>query len=147
MADLIRWNPVWDWLEFGGDRDRFFGGGLTPFRILEEATYEYPPIESFRSNGSVVVRMDLPGVKPEDVHVDLKDGFLTIKGERKREKEIASEALLREEVCYGPFERSFALPEVKGDEIKARYHEGVLEITAPLKEKYTPKKIAVEVEK
>ena len=147
MADLIRWNPIWDWPEFGGDRGRFFGGGLKPFRILEETTCECPPIESFRSNGSVVVRMYLPGVKPEDVHVDMKDGYLTIKGERKRDKKIAKEALLREEVCYGPFERSFALPKVKADGIKARYHEGVLEITAPLEEKYTPKKIAVEVEK
>ena len=147
MANLMRWSPICDLMAMSGEWDQFFGEEVSPFRMVEGASCECPPIESFRTNGSVVVRMDLPGVKPEDVHVDMKEGCLTIRGERKREKEIASAAVLREEVCYGPFERSLAMPEVKEDEITARYHEGILEITAPLKEKYTPKRIQVEVEK
>ena len=147
MANLIRWNPIRDLMEVTCDWDRGWEEEITPFRILEGNTYGYPPVESFRSNGNIIVRMDLPGVKAEDVHVDLKDGRLTIKGERKREKEIGTEAVLREEVCYGPFERNFALPHVKADAVKARYHEGVLEITAPVEERYIPKKIEVQVEK
>jgi HSP20 family protein len=147
MANLIKWSPIWDLMDVRRDWDPFFEEEIGPFRIVEGATCECPPVESFRSNGNVVVRMDLPGVRAEDVHVGLHDGYLTIKGERKREKEFASEAVLRDEVCYGPFERNFAMPHVKAEEIKARYHEGVLEITAPLEERYTTKKIEVEVEK
>jgi HSP20 family protein len=75
-------------------------------------------------------------------------GSLTIEGERKRGSEIGEDALFRDELCYGSFRRSVEIPDgVKTDQIKAKYHDGVLEITAPVGEEHLPKKIEVEIQK
>jgi HSP20 family protein len=114
----------------------------------EEDYCACPAVESFRHNGSFVIRVDLPGVNPRDVHLTADQGCLTIEGERKRSEEIEEGSFLRDEVCYGSFRRSLAIPEgVKAEQIKAKYHDGILEITAPVEEEYLPKKIEVEVQK
>jgi HSP20 family protein len=105
-------------------------------------------VESFHHNGGFVVRVDLPGVNPQDVHLTAAQGSLTIEGERKRSSEIGEDSLFRDERCYGSFRRSVEIPDgVKTDQIKAKYHDGVLEITAPMEKKALPKKVAVEIEK
>ncbi len=110
------------------------GGSCTP-----------PPVESFRNEGSYVIKVDLPGVNPKDVHLTFEGGYLTIEGERKRLQEVQESSMLRDEVCYGTFRRSLYIPErIKAEQIKARYHDGVLEITAPVDEKFLPRKIEVE---
>ena len=92
-----------------------------------------------------MIKVDLPGVNPKDVHLTFEGGYLIIEGERKRIHEVEESSILRDEVCYGAFRRSLYFPEgIKADQIKAKYHDGVLEITAPLDEKLLPKKIEVE---
>jgi len=104
-----------------------------------------PKVESYRKNGSYVIKADLPGVKAKDIQVTMENGCLTIKGERRTEKEDKKKKVEREEVFYGSFERSMPIPEgLKTEEIKAQYHDGVLEITAPVEEKFLPKKIEIE---
>jgi HSP20 family molecular chaperone IbpA len=114
---------------------------------LEEGYCISPAVESYRKSGAYVVRVDLPGVDPRDVQLTFEGNHLTIEGERKRE-EPDEELLLREEVCYGPFRRTLYIPgEIKGDEVKANYREGVLEIRAPLGRTYEeglPQRIKVE---
>ena len=73
---------------------------------------------------------------------------LPLQGERKVDKEIKEKEVLRREMFYGYFRRALAVPDgIKAEQIKAKYHDGVLEITAPIKERYPSKKIEVRVEK
>jgi HSP20 family protein len=148
MANLIRWSPMRDILRWDRGLDEFFGDLMGPLEVGDESSCVCPRVESFRRNGSYVVRVDLPGVNPKDVHLTAENGCLTIEGERKREEGIEESSVLHDEFCYGAFKRSMAIPEgVKAEEIKARYHDGILEITAPMEEHYLPKRIEVEVQK
>jgi len=148
MATLISWSPMTDLTDFGWNIDRLFRDLMEPAEFSEEAYCISAPMESFRHNGSFVVRVDIPGVNPQDVHLTAEQGRLTIEGERKRSSEIGEDSLFRDELCYGSFRRSVELPDgVKTDQIKAKYHDGVLEITAPVGEEHLPKKIEVEIQK
>ena len=145
MASLTRWNPMRDFMRFGFDFDQFFREFAEPEEAMEGGYCAPPPVESFRQDGSYTIKVDLPGVNPKEVHLTFEGGYLVIEGERKRVHEIEESAMLRDEVCYGPFRRSLYIPEgIKADQIKAKYHDGVLEITAPVDEKYLPRKIEVE---
>ena len=148
MAMLIRWNPSRDLMDWGWNIDEFLRDFLEPTEFFEKGYCTSPPVESFRHNGSFVVRVDLPGVNPRDLHLTADQGSLTIQGERKRGSEIGEDARLRDELCYGSFRRSVEIPDgVKTDQIRAKYHDGVLEITAPVGEEHLPKKIEVEIHK
>jgi len=121
MATLIRWSPMRDLMDFGWNGDRFFWDFMEPAEFSEGEYCISPPVESFRHNGSFVVRVDLPGVNPRDVHLSADPGRLTIEGERKRSSETREDALLRDELCYGSFRRSVEIPDgVKIDQIKAK---------------------------
>jgi HSP20 family protein len=146
MANLMRWNPLGDMITWDRNVDELFSAFGEPIEFLEEGSCVCPRVESYRHNGSFVVKVDLPGVNPNDVHLTADQGCLTIEGERKRSEQIEEGARIHGEVCYGSFRRSMAIPEgVKADQIKAKYHDGVLEITAPVEEHSLPKKIEVEV--
>jgi HSP20 family protein len=120
-------------------RDSFFrdlsGGAWNPAVDIEE------------KDGKLIVKADLPGVKKEDIHVELKDGYLTVRGERKMEKEDKKKNYHRIERAYGSFERSFVMPEgVNEKEIHASFKDGVLELTLPVPEGTKHKAIDVKVE-
>ncbi len=115
-----------------------FRGLLNPwtFRpwITAAGGHPYPPTtDVFTRNGDIVVRVELPGIDPaKDVTVSLEDGELTVKGERKQDREISEEGFLRKESTFGYFERHVFVPEeTKEAEIKATYSDGVLEIVVP----------------
>lgn len=145
MASLVRWNPMGDLMRFGLDFDPFFREFAEPEEAMEGGYCTSPSVESFRHDGSYVIKMDLPGVNSKDVHLTFEGGYLIIEGERKRLHEIEEGSMLWDEVCYGAFRRSLYIPEgIKADQIKAKYHDGVLEITAPVDEKFLPRKIEVE---
>ena len=95
-----------------------------------------------------VVRTELPGVKEEDVHVNIEGNILTFTGERKSEEEISKEHYHRTERYYGSFCRSFAIPDsVDRDKIKATFKSGMMKLDLPKKEEVKPKEIKIEVEK
>lgn len=92
------------------------------------------------------ITVDLPGMKPEDFTVELKDGQLWISGERKQEKEEKGKTWHRVERQYGQFRRVFPLgSEVNADEVQAEYKDGVLRITVPKSESVRPRRIEVKV--
>ena len=94
--------------------------GFTPTVNTREGEYAYH------------VEVDLPGVKKEDIHVDLKDDVLTISGERKTKKEIKEKDYYKMESSYGKFQRSFTLPEnTDAENIEANSKDGVLEVVIP----------------
>jgi HSP20 family protein len=121
--------------------DRMFEGfGGPSFRlpslrdraVSEGATWT-PGIDVFERGGRLVTKIDLPGVKKEDVKVEVADGNLTISGERQSEAEEKKENYYRCEREYGSFYRSVPLPEgVKIEDVKATFTDGVLEVSIPM---------------
>jgi HSP20 family protein len=109
--------------------------GPWPFRPLFALTsgrHFLPTADVFARNGELVVKLDLPGVDPKDIHVKLVDNELIVMGERKADKETKEEVYHRKESVYGLFERHMSVPKgVKEGEVKAEYVNGVLEISMP----------------
>ncbi len=117
------------------------------FEEFEETEALAPPIESLVKGGNLVVRADVPGLDPKDLEVSVLHNVLTIKGERKSEKEVKDKDYLRREVSYGSFERRMSLPEgAATDKVKASFKNGVIEVTIPLAKQVESKKIPLEVE-
>jgi HSP20 family protein len=106
-----------------------------------------PRIDVIKKEGELVLRADLPGVKPDDIKVEVEDGVLTVSGEHEEKTEEEKERYLRRERRYGSFSRSMTLPEgVKSDDVEATTSDGVLELRIPVpapKEKPT-KTVKVE---
>lgn len=95
-----------------------------------------PQIEVFEREGELCVRADLPGMTKDDIHVDIADNALVIRGERKSEREEEEEGYYRTERSYGSFYRSIPLPEgVDAESADANFRNGVLEITMPAPER------------
>lgn len=92
----------------------------------------HPFVSSSECKDSYHINVDLPGVKKEDIDVNVKNGYMTISGERKESKKTEDEKILRVESSYGRFERGFALPEnADVENVKAECKSGVLEILIP----------------
>lgn len=91
-----------------------------------------PDVDVFQKNNELTIRADLPGLKREEVSVDIADDTVTIHGERKRESEEEREGYYRSERSYGSFSRVIPLPEgAITEQAKATFRDGVLEITMP----------------
>ncbi|HXM97311.1 MAG TPA: Hsp20/alpha crystallin family protein [Candidatus Dormibacteraeota bacterium] len=106
-----------------------------------------PAVDIFETEHELVVKADLPDVKPEELDVRVENNILTIRGERKFEKKVNESNYLRVERAYGAFSRSFSLANtVNSDAIKAAYKNGVLTLSIPKREEAKPKQIKVNVE-
>ncbi len=91
-----------------------------------------PVVDIFETDGIIILSAELPGVKIEDVDVEVNKNVLTLKGERKFQKNLSEEQYLRMERFYGTFQRVFNLPVVVDkDEVKANFKDGVLRVTLP----------------
>jgi HSP20 family protein len=111
-----------------------------------EATY-FPEIDVFEKDNRLVTKIDLPGLKKEDVKVEVTDGHLAISGERKTEMEEKKENYYRCEREYGSFYRAVPLPDgVKLEDVKATFVDGVLEVSIPLPAKPEAKVRTVEIQ-
>jgi HSP20 family protein len=103
--------------------------GRSPARQLEGVTEWAPAVDATAKNGDLVIRAELPGVKPEDVDISLQDNVLTISGERKAEQEEERGGYYIRERRYGSFSRSFNLPQGTDEsKVRARFENGVLEV-------------------
>ena len=143
MAALLPWRPF-------RELERIARRWDSPFRLFEEFENGFeenfvPAIESYVKDGNLVVRADVPGLEPKNIEVSVLGNVLTIKGERKNEKEVKKEDYLRREVSYGSFERRMTLPEgTATEQVKAAFRNGVLEITLPLAKAAVARKVAIE---
>jgi HSP20 family protein len=129
--------------------DEMFGGlGRRPAGRMAQATAEWAPsVDVLPKDGDLVVRAEMPGVKPEDVEVAVHNGVLTISGERKVDQEEERAGYYVRELRHGSFQRSMILPEgVDEEKIHARYQDGILEVAlegaAAARE---PRRIQIEV--
>ena len=140
--------------EMTSDFDRVFAEPWPSFfrwpalwRRAEREIGWYPEIDVFEKDNRLVTKIDLPGMKKEDVKVEVTDGHLTISGERKREREERTEEFYRCEREYGSFYRSVPLPEgAKVDEVKATFTDGVLEVSVPVPSRQETKPRKVEIQ-
>jgi HSP20 family protein len=104
-----------------------------------------PAFDVSETDAEIIVKAELPGMDVKDIDITLTDGLLTIKGERKMEKEDKKENYHRIERQFGSFSRSLNLGvTVKGDAIDASYKDGVLTVTLPKAEENKPKRIEVK---
>ncbi len=105
-----------------------------------------PPVDILETENDLVLKADLPDLQLEDIDVRVENQTLSIKGERRFEKEASEKGYHRIERSYGTFVRSFAVPNsVDSDKVSADYKNGVLTVTLPKKENAKPKQVKVEV--
>ena len=119
------------WSNFGG-QSQLFGGWS-------------PALDLYQNNDNVIARVELPGMRKEDIEISLHDGMLTINGERKSETPEGDKAE-RTERYVGKFRRSISVPTlVNANKVTANYRDGILTITLPKAEEAKPKQIKVDV--
>lgn len=152
---LVRWNPArdlaaWPSNLFGMQRemnkmfDNFFNG--TDQGEDYALTAWSPAVDIAEHDDEFTVKVELPGVSKDEVKITLESNILTIRGEKKQQKETKKENYHRVERSYGSFQRSFTMPAtVKTDKIDASFRDGILNIKLPKAEEAKPKQIEVKV--
>lgn len=136
------WNPFAELERIRREFDRLIEE-MWPREEVERAFA--PAVEMYETDNEIVVKAELPGVKKENIEVSIKDNTLHIRGEKKEEREEKTETIHRLERVYGKFERVLTLPvDVKAEEVKAEYKDGILEIRLPKSEVSKEKKIEIK---
>lgn len=142
---LVRWDPFAELQSMFAPSWR--SSGLLPRLSTDgDVTFEWSPTADIsETDKEYVIRASLPGVKKEDIKVNMREGLITIEGERKQEKEVNTEKFHRVESFYGTFARSFGLPDnIKADAVRSEYKDGVLAVHIPKAEKEKAKQIAIQ---
>lgn len=143
---LIRWRPEADFFSLRKSMDKLLNDFFAPFESQELGGLA-PALDVLEDKTSFIVKMEIPGIKRENIEVTVEEGVLTIRGEKKQEAEEKGKNFHRVERRYGTFSRSIALPgSVITDKIKANYKDGILTINIPKKEEAKAKQINITVE-
>src|SRR6201987_758688 len=146
MANLDRWDS------FRGTSpdsqlNRLFSDFFGRATQEQNLTAWAPAVDIYETEHELVVKADLPDVKPAELDIRVENNILTIRGERRFEKKVDEKNYLRVERTYGSFSRSFSLANtVNSEAIKADYKNGVLTLTVPKREEAKPKQIKVTVD-
>lgn len=140
------WRPFLDVDEWERRVEDLFGRPM--WRLPLEEKGWMPAVDLFEKDDKFIAKVELPGMKEEDIDVSVVGDTLNIKGEKKTETEVKEEDYYQSERSYGSFYRSISLPStVNADKIEACYEDGVLEVTLPKTAEVKPKKIAVSKKK
>ena len=143
---IERWHPFTELMSLRQAMDKLFEDSFVrPSRVLSTlGELGAPTLDIYQTPDEVVVKASLPGLKPEDVSIDITGETLTIKGETKAEQEIKKRDYIYQERRYGAFSRSLILPSgLKPDKAEATMEDGVLTLTIPKAEGVKPKAIKV----
>ena len=146
---LARWDPFRDLVALQDRMNRLFDESVRNVRTgdeaLSSATWS-PAVDIYETDSEVVLKAELPEVNQKDIDIQVENNTLTLRGERKLDKETKQENFHRIERAYGIFSRSFTLPStVDQERIKADYRDGILRISLPKREESKPKQIKVAV--
>ena len=145
--ELIRWNPMKDMFNLRHQMNHLFDGVLRPVVRGDSRLSmwnRYPTVDIYDNDENIVIKAELPGIDKKDIVIDVKNGVLTLKGERSFDNEVKEEKYYCRERTFGKFERVFRLPaDVDPEKISADYKDGVLKIDIPKPEEQKPKQIAV----
>lgn len=128
------------------EMDRFFDdwGRMTPARAYDERSFA-PACGVSESDEHYSMSVDLPGMRKEDIKIEMFNNMLTISGERRRESSEKDKKVQRYEKSYGFFKRSFTVPSsIEADKVEARYEDGVLELYLPKAQAAKPRHIEIQ---
>ncbi len=144
---LVKWNPAQGLMNRADVFDRWFDTFFNTDRGFSDDDRTFLPLVNVEeTDDDYRISAEIPGVKKEDLHVSFENNVLTIKAEKKREKEEKRENYHYAERYYGKFYRQIPVPSgVKIDDIDAGYKDGVLNIRVPKTEEVKPKEIAVKI--
>ena len=145
--DIMEWKPFKEVTKLRSEMDRlwddYFGRGRRAFK----AESWVPSVDVSETVDKIVVKAEIPGMDSKDIDISLSGDILTIKGEKKSEREEKEENYHLVERSYGTFARSLRLPVgVEADKIEASYKQGVLTVTCPKKEEVKAKPIEIKAE-
>jgi len=145
--ELIRWNPMRDMFSLRHQMNHLFDDVFKPV-VRGDSRLSMrdwnPRVDIYDNDENIVIKAELPGIDRKDIVIDVKDGVLTLKGERSFDNEIKEEKYYCRERTFGKFERVFRLPaKVDPEKISADYKDGILKIDIPKPEEQQPKQITV----
>ena len=146
---IARWDPFRDLNMLQDRMNRLFDDAGRPWRTDEPAatTSWSPSVDIFETEGEIVVKAELPGIDRKDIQLNLENNVLSLRGERKFQKETKDDNYHRIERSYGVFSRAFSIPATVDEErIRADYKDGVLKIVLPKKDQAKPKQIKIASE-
>lgn len=141
---IIRWDPFRDVVTLRDKMNRLFEDAVAARGEEKDMITSSwsPAVDIYETESELVLSAEIPGVDEKDIEIKIEDNTLSIKGERKFEKETREENYHRIERSYGSFYRSFSLPgTVDQEHIEARHEGGVLKIHMPKKPESKPKKV------
>ena len=145
--NLVRYNPTNGMASIYNHLGSFFNDPF--FKPLFSGTEKemqawHPMVDIFEDKEQIIIKADLPGVKKENISINVNNRILTLKGERSHEDEAKEENFFRRERSFGSFQRSFTLPaDISMDDIKAEFKEGILKIAIPMPEEKKERQIAI----
>lgn len=145
--ELVRFNPFATAPSVNSRLNRMFDDFFNDSgRLLSNTAKNWSPeVDIFEKDGTVVIKADLPGIEKKDITINVEDGVLTLKGERKTEEESDDKTVYRRERFYGSFERAFRLsPKTDPETIEAEFKNGVLHITIPKAVQPAGKQISIQ---
>jgi HSP20 family protein len=141
---ITRWRPLGDLVSMREAMDRLFDDFVRPGTWSEGIGALSVPVDLWEAKDAYHVRADVPGMKPDDIEINVTHDTVTISGELKAESEVKEEGWLRQERRTGKFSRSFTLPvEIDANKVDATFENGVLHLTLPKSESVRPKQIKV----
>jgi len=147
---LVKWDPFRDVAELQNRINRMFDESFGRSRESDDElnlNAWRPTVDIYEAENGIVLAVELPGVGKENVAVEVKDDMLTLKGERLADPAISEESYYRRERLFGPFKRSFTLHQnIKPDQIKATFKDGILQVEIPRPVPEQPKQVTVNVE-
>jgi len=139
-------SPAGGWLSLGDEFDRFLNQVFNAPAAAGFAPGLDPAIDLYEDGDNLVVKVELPGLKKEDIAISLDDAVLNISGERRTESKATNGTVHRRERAVGGFSRGLGLPyPVNADGVKAGYTDGILTITLPKAEQAKPKQIPLDM--
>ncbi len=143
---IIRWDPFRDLVTLREKMNRLFEDAVTARgedRDMIASTWT-PSVDIYETEDSIVLNAEVPGINEKDIEIKIEDNTLTLKGDRKFEKETTEENYHRIERSYGSFFRSFSIPRnVDQEKINAEHDNGVIRITMPKRPESKPKTVKV----
>ena len=145
---MLRWEPFMDLVSLQEKMNKLFEDTVSPHAGKEAeiptGTW-YPAVDILETDKDIVIKVELPGINLSDVNLEIADNMLSLRGERKFEKDTKKENYHKVERSYGSFHRSFTLPgSVDQTKINAKLKDGILEVKLPKVENLKPKQIPVE---
>ncbi len=147
MSNLTRWEPMRDMVTLRDAMDRLFDDAFTrPWGLTNGGRgMGMPAVDMYQTENDVVIKMAVPGIKPEDVQISVTGDTLSVKGEIKENTDNKEKAYHIREQRWGSFERMLTLPtDVRSEKATAEFENGVLTITLPKAEEVKPKTITVK---